>query len=57
MGSSNPNESVKDCMEKFKVKMRGSLKCLKQVELPHLEALIKHLGFIKAKLLVGNRYV
>ena len=57
MGSSNPNESVKDCMEKFKVKMRGSLKCLKQIELPHLEAFIKHLGFIKAKLLVGNRYV
>ena len=44
VGYTNPNESVVTTMEKFKIKLRGSLKCLKQVELIHLESLIKWLG-------------
>ena len=44
VGYANQNESVVTTMEKFKIKLRGSLKCLKPVELIHLESLIKWLG-------------
>ena len=54
VGHHNPSESVVDCMSKFKL-IRGCQKSLKQVELRHLESLIKNLSFIKSRLLIKMR--
>ena len=44
-----------DCLSRLKIDIKEQIKGLKTVELKHIEALLKHLGLIKAKLLVFRR--
>merc|ERR1711881_441244 len=55
VGHQNPNESLMDCLIKFKLIRGVGQKSLKQIELTYLESLIKNLSFMKSKLLIQMR--
>jgi hypothetical protein len=49
------HELIKDFLARQKIKIRAYLKGLRHVELTHIDALIRFLGLLRAKLLVINR--
>lgn len=49
------NDSVNTCLERMNIAIRGEVKSLRHVGLHQIDALIKHLGLMKAKLLTISR--
>ena len=56
VGQENLNEPLlTECMSRLRINMKDEIKSMRNVELKHVDALLRHLGLIKAKILTMKR--
>ena len=56
VGQENLTEPLlNECMSRLRITMKDQIKSMRNVELKHVDALLRHLGLIKAKILTMKR--